>query len=135
VSRALATVPQTTQTPYFTVSGGKVLITDIYGEVTTAIQNQACNMSLVSNPTVGADVAMCAVLNVANAAVGTMYNITGTFTDAMVATVSGAFKGQSAATVVSAGSIDLLTSASNTGATKWVLMYVPIDPGASVVAA
>ena len=51
VTRAAANLPQTTATNYFTVTG-RVLITQIYGIVTTAIENQACNAKLVANLTV-----------------------------------------------------------------------------------
>ena len=41
VDRAAASLPQTAQTAYFTVAGGRVLVTAIIGEVTTIIQGQA----------------------------------------------------------------------------------------------
>lgn len=134
VQRAAANLPQTTQTAYFTVSG-KVLITGIYGEVTTVIQTQANNTKLVANPTVGADVDLCAVNNITADAVGTIYNITGTLANAMVATTSGAMIAQASPIVVAAGTIDLSCVASNTGATKWTIQYVPVDQGATIVAA
>jgi len=134
VSRTTATLPATTQTPYFTVTG-RVLVTQIVGEVTTEVQAQACNMDLWSNPTVGADVALCAVVDINGDAVGTLYAITGTVTDAMISATSGAFTAQASALVVTAGTIDLKTSATNTGATKWTLHYIPLDSGSTVVAA
>jgi len=135
VTRVAANLPQTTQTAYFTVSGGRVRITDIQGEVTTVIQAQLNNMQLISNPTVGADVDLCAVVDINGDAVGTMYNITGTLADAIVATTSGAMKSQADGVTVTAGTIDLDCSASSTGQTKWVLHYIPIDAGAYVTAA
>lgn len=90
VEKATATLPQSTAAAKFTVSGGKVLICDIIGEVTTIIEAGANNMKLISNPTVGADVDLCAVLDIAEDAVGTTYHITGTLADAMVAKTSGA---------------------------------------------
>ena len=135
LSRTAANLPATTQTAYFTVAGGKVLVLGIYGEVTTVIQTQACNLKIVSNPTVGADVDMCAVLNITAHAVGTFYNITGTVADALVATTSGAAKSQAIPMIVAAGTIDLSTSATNTGATKWTIHYIALDPGATIVTA
>lgn len=134
VSRLTATLPATTQTPYFTVTG-KVLITQIVGEVTTEVQAQACNLDLWSNPTVGADVALCAVVEINGDVVGTMYNITGTLADAMIPTTSGAFRAQASGIVVAAGSIDLKTAATNTGATKWTIHYIPVTANAKVVVA
>lgn len=136
VNRAEANTPQTTTTPYFTVSGGKVLILGIYGQVvTTAIEAGADSIKLISNPTVGADVDLCVALDIDADAVGTMYNITGTLTDAMVATTSGAMKGQALPIIVDAGTIDLNATASKTGKTKWAIHYVAIDSGAAIVAA
>ena len=47
------TLPQNTTSTLFTISSGAVLITGLFGVVTTAIQNQACNLSLGLIPTVG----------------------------------------------------------------------------------
>lgn len=132
--RAAATLPATTATPYFTVTG-KIRLLDIIGEVTTAIQNQANNLKLIANPTVGADVDLCAVVDSANAAVGSILRITGTFANAMVIAASAATPAQASPVIVAAGTIDLSASATNTGATKWLVRYEPIDPGARVFAA
>jgi len=133
--RGAANLPQTTQTPYFTVVGGKVRILDIVGEVTTIIQDAAVNVKLVSNPTVGADVDMCAQVNIQADAIGTMLHITGTPADAMIETVSGCFTAQASEIVVAAGTIDLYADASVTGATKWTIVWLPLDSGARVVVA
>lgn len=137
VARSASTLPQTAQTAYFTVTGGRVLISDIVGEVTVEIGAGANDVALWSNPTVGADVALCldAGLDIDGNVVGTMYNITGTFADAMIATTSGAFSSQATPIVVSAGTIDLKCSASKAGQTKWTLFYIPLDAGATVTAA
>lgn len=134
VTRAASVTPQTTAVPYFTVTG-KVKILDIIGEVTTVCPAGENNFKLIANPTVGADVDMCAVVDSASAAVGSIFTITGTLADAMVKTVSGTGVAQAAPLVVAAGSIDLSASASKTGATKWLVRYIPLDPGASVIAA
>lgn len=47
------TLPQTATSNLFTIQGGAVLVTALFGIVTTAIQNQACNLSLGLAPTVG----------------------------------------------------------------------------------
>lgn len=132
--RASATLPATTATPYFTVTG-RIKLLDIVGEVTTVVQTQANNTKLIANPTVGADVDLCAVNDITADAVGTIYTITGTLANAMVATTSGAGVSQAAPLIVAAGSIDLSCAATNTGATKWLVRWIPIDPGALVIAA
>jgi hypothetical protein len=78
---------------------------------------------------------LCAAVDIDADAVGTMYHITGTLADAMIATTSGAFPSQVTPIIVAAGTIDVKTSASKTGATKWVLYYLPLTSGASVTAA
>jgi hypothetical protein len=133
-NRASATLPATAATPYFTVTG-KVKILNIIGEVTTVVQTQACNGKLIANPTVGADVDLCAVLDITAGAVGALFTITGTLANAMIKTVSAAVPSQASPVIVTAGTIDLSTSATNTGATKWTVVYEPIDPGSMVLPA
>jgi hypothetical protein len=135
VSRAAAALPQTAQSALFTVSGGRILLTSIIGEVTTVIQTQADNTKLVANPTVGTDVDLCAVLDITADQVGCLYGITGIFADALVGANAGATVVPQRAVVVPVGTIDLSCAASNTGAVKWVITYVPLDDGASVAAA
>lgn len=132
--RATAALPATTQAAIFTVTG-RIEVLAIIGEVTTIIQTQLDNVKIVANPTVGADVDLCAVKDVTAAAVGTQFNITGTLATAMVQTASGAFVKQASPVVVMAGTIDLNASATNTGSVKWLIIYKPIDPGARVFAA
>jgi len=132
-SRASATLPATKATPYFTVTG-KIKLLDIVGEVTTVVQAQANNTKLIANPTVGADVDLCAVNSITGDAKGTIYTITGTLANAMVATTSGAGVAQAAPLVVAAGTIDLSCAATNTGATKWGVRYQPLESGSRVFA-
>ena len=133
-NRASATLPATTATPYFTVTG-KVKIFNIIGEVTTVVQAQANAIKLISNPTVGADVDLCATVESNAAAVGSLLTITGTLANAMIKTVSGAVPSQASPVIVTAGTIDLSAAATNTGATKWTVIWEPIDPGALVLVA
>ena len=135
VERATGTLPATTQSALFTVTGGRVAILGIIGEVTTVIQTQANNTKIVANPTTGTDVDICAVLNISADEVGTLYGITGTFSDAMVGANAGATVMCGRPVVVPAGTIDLNCAATNTGSVKWALFYLPIDDGAYVTAA
>ena len=134
VERAAATLPQTTTGTLFNVVGGRVAITQIIGEVTTAIQDQANNTRLVATPTGGAPSNMCANLNIANDALGTIYGITGTVATAMQDDL-GVMPEQATPLIVKAGAIGLVCAASNTGAIAWTVFYVPIDDGAYVTAA
>lgn len=135
VDRATAALPQTTQSALFTVSTGRIILTGIIGEVTTVIQTQANNTKIVANPTTGTDVDLCAVLSITADEVGCLYGITGLFADAMVGANAGATVLMERQLVIPVGTIDLSCAASNTGNVKWSLTYMPLDEGASVVAA
>jgi hypothetical protein len=135
VDRATAALPQTTQSALFTITGGRVLVTGIVGEVTTVIQTQADNAKLVANPTTGTDVDLCAVLNITAKEVGTLFGITGLFSDALVGANAGSTVFPRNPVVVPVGTLDLSCSASNTGNVKWSVFYVPLDNGAYITAA
>ena len=135
VDRATATLPQTATGSLFTVAGGRILLTSIVGEVTTVLGATATNAKLISTPTTGTAVDLCAVLAVANKEVGTLFGITGLFSDALVGANAGASVVPRNAVVVPIGNIGLNTSANNTGSVKWSITYVPLDDGASVTAA
>jgi hypothetical protein len=135
VDRATATPPATTSTEYFHVYNGRCLVTMLVGEVTTAIQAQACNLSWESNPTTGTTNAMCAVLDIQSKEQGTLLSITGTVGDAMIGANAGYAPLPARPLVVNAGTIDLDTAASNSGSVKWSIWYVPLDDGAYVTAA
>ena len=72
------------------------------------------------------------VLDIDNDTVGTLYTLTGTLADALIATTSGAVKSQADKILVTAGTIDWKTSATNTGAVKWTIKYIPVDVGSFV---
>lgn len=138
VDRATAALPATTDVALFTITGGRVLVTAIVGEVTTVIQTQANNTKLKINPTAtGADQDLCAVLNISADAVGELYTISGTVGDAMrsdlligLGTLYGA-----GGLILSEGDIELDCAATNTGSVAWSLWYFPLDDNGLVVAA
>lgn len=138
VDRATAALPQTATSTLFTVTGGRVLLTSIIGEVTTVIQTQADNTKLTFDPTdAGATQDLCAVLDITADAVGTVYGITGTpgtaLQDALNFLPSN--KAMTVPILLKPGAILLDCAASNTGAVKWSASYIPYDNGAALVAA
>lgn len=135
VDRATAALPASTTGSLFTVTGGRVILTSIVGEVTTVIQTQACNTKIVSTPTTGTAVDLCAVLDITADEVGCLYGITGLFSDAMVGSNAGAGPVLHRPIVIPIGSIKLSTAATNTGSVKWSMTYIPLDNGATVAAA
>lgn len=135
--RPAANLPQTADVALFRITGGKVRVLGIYGEVTTAIQNQANNTKIKFNPAgVGADVDLCAVLDIANDAVGQIYSIVGVLATAMKSTtlwvVAPADDIPAQGLTLGPGDIELDCAASNTGQVKWTLVYELIDTGANV---
>lgn len=137
VERAAANLPQTAQSALFTVSGGRVLIVDLLGEVTTAVQNQANTTKVVFNPTVGTDKDLCSAANIADTAVGTYFAIDpqSVTLGGLQTVISFAWSRLSQPITLGPGTVDLNCAASNTGQVKWRLAYVPLDPGARVEAA
>ena len=133
--RSAATLPQSTQHALFTVSNGRVKIIDIVGEDTVVMGAVANDTKLIANPDVGAGVDLCAVLDTANDAVGTQYNLSGTFANPMYKAASGAFEGQANPFIVMPGTVDLHCATNNTGEVGWLIRYEQLDPGAVVTAA
>lgn len=135
VQRSESNLPQSTSSTIFTVSGGACIICYLLGEVvTTDIQAGTNNMKLILNATTGADVDLCGIVDIDADAIGTMYSITGTLSDAMIATPSGAAKAQPDFVTVAPGTIDLSCSASKTGKIRWTIYYTPVIAGAKIVA-
>lgn len=138
VERSATTLPQGVpgQTAYFTVSG-RILLLNIVLETTVQIEGVAVSIKLVANPSLGgaADVDLCAAVVVNADIVGTMYNITGTLADAMIATTSGAMISQANAIVLADGTIDLHTDINATGEIKVTAHYVALDAGSTLVTA
>lgn len=122
-------------TPLFTVAGGRVVITQLVGEITVIMQAIATTLRLVATPTAGTPSNLCADLNVLSYAVGDLLGISGIATDAMLPPATGgAIEAQTLGVVVKAGTIGLQAGANNTGSVRWTLKYIPFDDGATVVA-
>lgn len=134
VDRATAALPQTTNHALFNIVGGRVLMTAIIGEVTTAIGG-ADNAKLTAYPTVttAGDTDLCATVDINTCDVGDVLSITGTPADAMLVAHGGAAQ-IGKAVVLPIGTLNLDCDASRTGNIKWSLFYIPLDDGAYVEA-
>lgn len=131
VDRAAATIPQSTSSNLFTITGGRILLMTILGEVTTAIQAQATTMKLTH--TQGATTTdLCATVDMTGQPVGALYGITGAVGTAAVA---GSGVPQNNELILQAGTIKALTVASSTGAMKWTMFWIPLDDGVTVASA
>jgi hypothetical protein len=132
VDRTTSNLAQTGNLTLFTVATGRVVITAIVGEVTTAIQAQANAVKLTSVSTTGSIATdLCATVDVNGAAVGNLFGIAG---GSSVAAVLGSAVPQPNETVMQPGVIRMTAAASNTGQMKWTVFYYPLDAGATLVA-
>jgi hypothetical protein len=146
VQTAAITCPATTSTAIFTVAG-RVIVTSLIGEVTTAIQNQSCNFNITFDPTgAGAVGDVCAATQAQADAVGTFYSVTGVQAGLLSAQTAGGTEvpthvlapvgsPQGLGFMLPAGSMLWKASATNTGAVVWTITYIPLDDGGSIVAA
>lgn len=120
----------------FTVSGGRVMVTALIGEVTTVIETKTVNFKLQANPTVGTTTDLCSNLDLSADEVGTKYSIAGNAAaTAMQRGESGSVPAQTTAVICAPGTIDAAVGATHTGAIKWTLFYIPIDDGAEIMPA
>lgn len=132
VQKAAANLPQTATGTLFTISGGRIIAFLILGEVTTIIQAQANAVKLVSTPTVGTAVDICATADINALEVGGKLLAPNVAATALGKTNAGAAFGAYGFTILPAGTLGLNTAASSTGQTKWTMFYAPMDAGASV---
>ena len=137
VDRATASLPQTTTATLFTVTTGRIIVTNIVGEVTTAIQAQANAIKLVSTPTTGTSGDISGTLDINGYEVGALVSLNpiALSTALSGADAHAALVPHGAGLIIPIGAIRLNTAASNTGAMKWSLTYIPFDDGAAVAAA
>lgn len=130
-----ATANMTNALPLFTITGGRVLVNLVLGEVTTVIETKTVNLKLQANPTTGTTNDMSANVDMSAKEAGTLVSIAGTAATATQTGSSGAVRGQDAPMVVAAGAIEAVVGATHTGSVKWSLWYIPLDDGAYVTAA
>lgn len=137
VDKASATLPATTVQTLFTVTGGRILLTSILGEVTTAVQAQANATKLQSVPTTGSTVDLCATKDITGLEAGGLLSLTPDldatpFSVALQQQNAGAITIPMVGIIIPIGLIKLNCAATNTGATKWSMTYIAYDDGASV---
>ena len=121
-------------TPYFTISGGPVLLTGLVGTVVTEAVG-VTNFHWETLPTAGAVEPLCALLDVDPAVIGSLLTITGVGSDAMTYNASATgLATMTANPILSIGALNAEIAAAS-GATSWSLWYVPLAVGATVVAA
>lgn len=131
VSKGTGTLAATT-VPLFTIAGGEVMITAMWGKVTTAI-TVANSYKLQTNPTTGdtADLTTATDIGTTDTAAGTILGVLDqTDTPPDLNRGGKALSG----VVVSTGQIEHV-SAGTDGAITWYVQWVPLTDGATLVAA
>ena len=125
LDRVTSTLPATTYGALFNITGGRVVMTSIIGEVTTAIQGQTTNLKITSTPTTGTAVDVTANLDTDADVEGSLYGI-GVY---LSATIGGAGAAAFASTpiVLPIGSVGITTGATSSGSIQWSVTYVPLD--------
>jgi len=121
----------------FTIATGRVLVTHLSMENTTAgATDTAANAKFISNPTVGTDKDMCAALAVGTSEVGAVWSITGEPATAMQGGVGGGSNAMISPWIVPEGTIDVNTTAdtnlTNSATQIFEIWYKPLDVGATV---
>jgi hypothetical protein len=135
VSKAAATVPQSTTQNIFTVATGAIWMTGLIGRVTVAIgAGTTPDLSVTHTPTVGTATVLASDVVIASDEIGTIYYVEGDGT-ALIPISSG--YGQACLTPVwlPPGVISIATTESTVGATQWDIYYFPAEEGASVASA
>jgi hypothetical protein len=132
--KAAATLPATGNQTIFTIAGGRVLISLLFGEVTTIIQAQATTLKVTSAPTVGTAVDLTATLDINGKEAGTLLLVEGDGTALIGLNAGAAYSSMGrAAIIVPVGVVRITTGATSTGATKWQCWWAPLDLGATLV--
>jgi hypothetical protein len=122
----------------FSVDGGAVLITHLYGVVETVLVADT-DLSIEFDPDDGgSDVTLASTLIADSDPTGTTYTLNGTFGGALVAGLD-AQDGDAGGSVFIADSGDIKLSSAGGGAgggsIHWHLIFVPLETGAVVTAA
>ena len=125
----------------FTVTGGEVLITGLWGKVTTAI-TVANTVKLQANPTTGdtTDITEATDIGTTDTAAGTVIGFTPSIDDPATSGALGEYSIMRGGfilrdLVVTTGDIEQVTTGTNPdGAITWYATWVPLSDGAVLVA-
>ncbi len=141
LEKSAALIPQTTSANLFTITGGKILLMALVGEVVVAI-GAVANATKIkfTSITPAATVDLSGTNDITGDAAGTLYSIVGVLATAMVATTGNlvvpannlAYPGL----ILGPGTIKLDCAGSSvTGTVKWSMMYVPLEVASAVASA
>lgn len=124
----------------FSIDGGRVLLTGLYGLVTVAIPNESIDFDIDFDPdSGGSDVALASLLAVDNHAAGMHYSLNTTIGSALVGSADRSLNAKLAAPVLlSPGDIRLDVAGGGAIGTDarvaWSVAWIPWDDEARVTA-
>lgn len=135
--KASASLPQGTTQDIFTVSVGRVLVSLLFGEVTTVLGAVANDLSVQMNPTAGTTYIIASAIEGNALEAGGLMVVEGDGTALMITGKAGAgpIISGTGLWICPVGTIEFKCVGSTTGATKWDLWYFPLDEGAVVASA
>src|SRR5260370_15519660 len=90
VDRTTAALPATTQSAIYTVSGGRILVVGLVGEVTTIMGATVTTLKVTANPTTGTDVDLTSATAVTSKEVGSLFTLPLTLGGALTVNNAGA---------------------------------------------
>jgi hypothetical protein len=134
VSKATGAITGNPTTPLFTIAGGEVLITAVWGVVTTALSTDSGTYALQINPTTGdtQTIVTATDLGTTDTAVGSVIGLTRGTTAASAFLRGGCIDLNA---VVTTGQIEFVGAASANGALTFYVCWLPLTTGATLVAA
>jgi len=133
--------------PLFNLVGGRVMVTQLVGEITTVLSNDAALVKYYFTPTGGAQIDLSAIsLTIAQLAVGKRILAAGTIGGATTFSGIGASMAQPTPYIIGTVGplgvppggvigIQSTTAALTSGAAKFSIWYYPMDDGAYLEAA
>lgn len=132
--RPATALPQGTHAALFTVTGGRVLVNMLLGQVTSIIGG-ANATKLTSYPLGGSPVDLCTTVDINGLEVGGKVIVPGIAASALVKANAGAITAPSTSITVAEGAIHLDCAGSVTGAMQWSIWWTPFDDGAQLAVA
>lgn len=142
VAGAAKTVPQNATQTVFTVTGGRIFVSALYGLVSTVIGGTTPAAKYIATPTTGTANDMCTALTITTDEVGMMWQLPSAVGSSLIGAAStgksGSVSGNTGGLcgqIVAPGTIGFNVSAADaTGAVVHTLVYIPLDDLASVAA-
>ena len=137
ITKAKSDIFDGTTSTIFTVANGRVLVTQLTGEIEdAALDNSASDTKIQCNPTNGSTKDLCANLDLDSAEQYSLLGITGIPGDAMIKGSSGGVQGMTVkGIIVPEGTIELVSAAdigTGAGTGSFEIWYIPLDDTAVI---